>query len=78
MTPKRKGSRAKISLYPQHIGASGNIWYYENRGNIEIFVHPAVLRNQPADKTLRFKIPKYRLERSLRRMRGGSHEAGKA
>ena len=67
MTVKRK---AKPSLHPQKVNSE--IWYYENRGNIEIFVDTKALRGHLANSPspLRFKIPKHRLQRSLKRMGG--------
>lgn len=51
--------KGQPSLNPQVI--SETVWYYENRGHIEVHVEPSTIHRS-------FKIPKYRLERSLKRM----------
>ena len=54
-----------LSLYPQQV-KRGLIWYYENAGSIEVFICGDEIRKH--DGGFSFKIPRYRLERSLKRM----------
>lgn len=75
---KPKRDKQGPSLAPQRISRA--VWYYENDGNIEVFVslndcEPMQVRNG----TVAFTIPKYRLKRSLERMeRGPRSRGGKA
>jgi len=61
----------KPSLKPQHAAkfeynsAKAEVWYYEERGHIEFHVEPLISDG----RQVIFRIPRYRLERSLRRMR---------
>lgn len=60
---------SKPSLKPQNFDRGA--WYYEYKGRIEIIVvlnerHPREVR----EGHLHINIPRYRLERSLARMRG--------
>jgi hypothetical protein len=57
--------KLKPSLYPQMV--TEDIWYYENRGYLEFFVHSEAIRKLPADTALRFKVRRSRLDKSLLR-----------
>lgn len=66
MSLKRK--ERKLSLEPQYVNE--NIWYYENRGSIEVFIDRATVRAAANDQTcFTFRIPKRKLVHSLERMR---------
>lgn len=55
-----------LSRFPQQVIAD-KIWYYENKGNIEVYIS-AELRNAQPDRCIIFRIPKSKLKRSLKRM----------
>ena len=57
----------KPSLSPQRVSAE--IWYYENRGGIEVYISAKRIREVAEHNVLCFKIPKHKLEASLSRMR---------
>lgn len=57
---------SKLSLRPQKIGS--DIWYYEERGKIDIYVGVDAINLVKPGHTLRFSISKRKLRNSLQRM----------
>lgn len=63
---KNSKKQLRLSLNPQSVNEI--VWYYESKGYIDVIVDTARLENEGASTPYSFKIPKYRLARSLRRM----------
>lgn len=63
---KNRKRRLRPSLNPQSVNEI--VWYYESKGHIDVVVDTARLEKEGASTPYSFKIPKYRLARSLRRM----------